>query len=33
VAALGDEEVRRLDIAMHDPFAMSRVERVRDLDG
>ena len=33
VAALRDEEVRRLDIAMDDSFAMSRVKRVRNLDG
>jgi hypothetical protein len=33
VAAPGYEYVSRFDVAMHDAFAMSRVERVRDVTG
>ena len=32
VPALGDENVGGLDVAVNDPLAMSRVERIRDLD-
>ena len=31
--ALGDEDIRRLDVAMHDSFGMSGIERVGNLDG
>src|ERR1700728_5451884 len=33
VPALGNENVGRFDIAMDDPFAMGRIQRVSDLDG
>jgi hypothetical protein len=33
VSALGDEDVSRLDVAMHDPGIVGRVERIGDLDG
>src|SRR5271169_3198692 len=33
MSALGDEDVRRLDVAMHDSSGMSGVECVGDLDG
>ena len=33
MSAFGDEDVGRLDIAMHDPFRVSGVEGVRDFDG
>ena len=33
LAALGDENVRRLDVAVHDSFGMRRVERVGHFDG
>ena len=32
VAALGDEDVGRLDVAMDDAFGMRRIQRVGDLD-
>ena len=32
LACLGDEDVGRLDIAVHDAFAVGRIERVGDLD-
>ena len=33
VAALGDENVRGLDIAVHDVLRVGGIERIRDLDG
>ncbi len=33
IPALGDENVRRLDVAVHDAFGMRRIQSVRDLDG
>jgi hypothetical protein len=33
VAAPGNEDVRRLDVAMHDTFAVGRVERVCHFNG
>ncbi len=33
LAALRDEDVGRLDVAMYDPAGVCRVERVGDLDG
>ena len=33
VSAFGDENVRRLDVTMHDPLGMRRVQRIRDLYG
>ena len=33
VSALGDEDVRGLDVAMHDAFGVRGVQRVGDLDG
>jgi hypothetical protein len=32
VAAAGDEQIRRLDIAVNDPGVVRRLERVGDLD-
>ncbi len=32
MSALGDEDVRRLDVAMNDAFRMSRIQRIRNLD-
>ncbi len=32
LAAIGDEDVGRLDVAMDDPLDMRRLERIRDLD-
>src|SRR2546425_1728892 len=33
VPTFGDEDVRRLDVAMDDPFGVRRIERVGDFDG
>ena len=33
VSAFGDKNVRRLDVAMHDPPGMRRVQRIGNLDG
>ena len=33
VSALGDEDVRRLDVAMNDAFGVRRVQRIGNLDG
>src|SRR5277367_6496772 len=32
VSALGDKNIRRLDIAVHDAFGMGGIKRVRNLD-
>ncbi len=32
MTAIGHEKIRRLDVAMHDAFGMSGIERVGDLD-
>jgi hypothetical protein len=31
MSALGDENVRRLDVAMHNPFSVRRLQRIRHL--
>jgi len=33
VTALGDKNIGRFDVAMHDPFEVGGVQRVGDLDG
>ena len=31
--ALGDEDIRRLDVTMHDALGVRRIQRIGDLDG
>src|SRR5712691_8571647 len=33
VPTFGDKDVRRLDVAMDDPFGVRRIERIGDFDG